>query len=36
MTQATSTHDAIVVGGGPNGLVAAFYLAQGGLRPLVL
>ena len=30
------THDAIVVGGGHNGLVAAFYLARGGMRPLVL
>jgi phytoene dehydrogenase-like protein len=29
-------HGAIVVGGGHNGLVAAFYLAQAGLRPLVL
>ncbi|HVQ86647.1 MAG TPA: NAD(P)/FAD-dependent oxidoreductase [Actinomycetes bacterium] len=31
-----STHDVIVVGGGHNGLVAAFYLAKAGLRPLVL
>jgi len=29
-------HDAVVIGGGHNGLVAAFYLARGGLRPLVL
>ena len=28
--------DAVIVGGGHNGLVAAFYLAQRGLRPLVL
>jgi phytoene dehydrogenase-like protein len=29
-------HDAIVVGGGHNGLVTAAYLARGGLRTLVL
>jgi phytoene dehydrogenase-like protein len=28
--------DTIVIGGGLNGLVAAFYLARGGRRPLVL
>ncbi|MGH3138817.1 MAG: phytoene desaturase family protein [Gaiellales bacterium] len=28
-------HDAIVVGGGHNGLVAAFYLARAGIRTLV-
>jgi phytoene dehydrogenase-like protein len=30
------TRDVIVVGGGHNGLVAAFYLAKGGFKPLVL
>jgi phytoene dehydrogenase-like protein len=29
-------HDVIVIGGGHNGLVAAFYLARGGRKPLVL
>jgi phytoene dehydrogenase-like protein len=30
------TRDVIVVGGGHNGLVAAFYLAKTGFKPLVL
>jgi phytoene dehydrogenase-like protein len=29
-------HKAVIVGGGHNGLVAAFYLAKAGMRPLVL
>src|SRR6476660_8068049 len=29
-------HDTIIIGGGHNGLVAAYYLAKGGRKPLVL
>src|SRR6202795_1383924 len=32
----SETRDVIIVGGGHNGLVAAFYLAKAGYRPLVL
>ncbi len=32
----TSTYDAIVVGGGHNGLVSGAYLARSGARTLVL
>ncbi len=35
-SHASSSYDAIVVGGGHNGLVAGAYLAQAGLRTLVL
>jgi phytoene dehydrogenase-like protein len=33
---ATETYDAIVVGGGHNGLVAGFYLARAGMTTLIL
>jgi len=33
---ATETRDVVIVGGGHNGLVTAFYLAQAGFKPLVL
>ena len=29
-------HDIVILGGGHNGLVTAFYLARAGFRPLVL
>src|SRR5581483_3233289 len=29
-------HDVIIIGGGHNGLVTAFYLAQAGFKPLIL
>jgi phytoene dehydrogenase-like protein len=32
----TGAHDVVIVGGGHNGLVTAFYLAKRGMRPLVL
>jgi phytoene dehydrogenase-like protein len=32
----TAAHDIVIVGGGHNGLVTAFYLAKRGMRPLVL
>lgn len=32
----TDGYDAVIVGGGHNGLVAGFYLARAGLRPLIL
>ena len=33
---AAETRDVVIVGGGHNGLVAAFYLAKAGFKPLVL
>lgn len=33
---ARASHDVVIVGGGHNGLVAGYYLARAGLRPLIL
>ena len=30
------TRDVVIIGGGHNGLVTAFYLAKAGYKPLVL
>jgi phytoene dehydrogenase-like protein len=35
-TQRANSYDAIVIGGGHNGLVAGAYLARGGARTVVL
>ena len=32
----SNTHDVVIIGGGHNGLVTAFYLARAGYKPLVL
>src|SRR5229473_2605677 len=32
----TSTRDVLIIGGGHNGLITAFYLAKAGFKPLVL
>ena len=36
MSETTATYDAVIVGGGHNGLVAAAYLARAGRRVQVL
>jgi phytoene dehydrogenase-like protein len=36
MRQAGGQHDVVIIGAGHNGLVAAYYLARAGRRPLVL
>jgi phytoene dehydrogenase-like protein len=35
-TTAPGTRDIVIIGGGHNGLVTAFYLAQAGFKPLIL
>ena len=32
----SAQHDIVIIGGGHNGLVTAFYLAKAGFKPLVL
>jgi phytoene dehydrogenase-like protein len=32
----TTSHDILIIGGGHNGLVTAFYLAKAGFKPLIL
>ena len=32
----TNQRDVVIIGGGHNGLVTAFYLAKAGFKPLVL
>ena len=34
--QSTAPRDVIIIGGGHNGLITAFYLAKAGFKPLVL
>ena len=33
---ADTKHDIVIIGGGHNGLITAFYLAKAGFKPLVL
>src|SRR6202158_696024 len=35
-TTVSTTRDVVIIGGGHNGLVTAFYLAKAGYKPLVL
>src|SRR5271168_5176094 len=35
-THSAGTRDIVIIGGGHNGLVTAFYLAKAGFKPLVL
>jgi phytoene dehydrogenase-like protein len=36
MASPTQAHDIVIIGGGHNGLVTAFYLAKAGYKPLVI
>ena len=35
-TNTNGSRDVVIIGGGHNGLVTAFYLAKAGFKPLVL
>jgi phytoene dehydrogenase-like protein len=36
MPETSGAHDIVIIGGGHNGLVTAFYLAKAGFKPLIL